>query len=86
MSEETWTNRLETKATKDAGWDVEIKSTYPLQVNEGFGCSFNGCMNPAIMNYEIGKVDKKYFEDIFLCEEHNQKDTAWEVYDETFGI
>ncbi len=84
MSEELWTDRLQTQDEERRGFNLEIKSTEGIK-GEGEFCMAPKCNNSATKRYEIGDLREPFSTKIDLCPNHDSEESAWEEYERIMG-
>lgn len=80
-AEDRWAQQKEWDEEKRRGFDVEIKIIRNIK-DTGETCHARKCQQPAVWEYEVGLVESAGGAKIPLCEDHNDEDTAFELYNE----
>jgi len=81
-AEERWADRMEWAEEKRRGFDVEIKIDHDV-TGKGLDCDVPKCKAPAVHSYDIGQVSHSWSTPICLCADHNDTETAFEIYRDT---
>lgn len=76
--EDVWTDRLEAKAERAAGFATEIKGCWLEDKNP---CDVEFCENESVRSYSVGPVIAEWFEKINVCEEHADDDIVLDIYE-----
>lgn len=81
-AEERWADRMEWAEERRRGFDTEIKIVHDV-AGHGLECESDKCKALAVKNYNIGPVADRYFTSICLCADHDDEETAFEIYRDT---
>lgn len=79
-AEERWADRQQWR--RDRG-EVEIKICRKLAA--GYACVAQGCDRPAVSEYEIGEVAYPSGILIDVCPDHDDEETAFDIYGRLMG-